>query len=189
MMHNSGAPLGEFNMGKHTRTTISVPAALKARMDAVDETVNWSAVACQAFESKLAEIITRKGARDMEEVIQRLRASKRESDDVRYQEALEVGRDWAENQAEAVELQRLTHFREENPGGGEEFESSTARMSYSLEHIVAFAIGGPEVDGSLACAQEFWESAVGEDESLDSAFLRGFVDGAVAIWYQVRDRL
>ena len=50
-------------MAKHARTTISVPSELKARMDAVDESVNWSAVACQAFELKLAEITKRKGRR------------------------------------------------------------------------------------------------------------------------------
>ncbi|MHC4179286.1 MAG: hypothetical protein ACYSWU_17370 [Planctomycetota bacterium] len=37
-------------------TSISVPPDLKRRMDKVKEPVNWSAVACQAFEQKLAEI-------------------------------------------------------------------------------------------------------------------------------------
>jgi hypothetical protein len=43
-------------VGKSCRTTITVPAELKARMNAVDEKVNWSAVASQAFEQKLDEI-------------------------------------------------------------------------------------------------------------------------------------
>jgi hypothetical protein len=43
-------------MAKHARTTITVPADLKARMEAVGEPVNWSAIACQAFEQGLAKI-------------------------------------------------------------------------------------------------------------------------------------
>jgi hypothetical protein len=38
------------------RTTITVPADLKLRMDAVKEEINWSALAASAFEAKLAEI-------------------------------------------------------------------------------------------------------------------------------------
>jgi len=38
------------------RTTISVPRELKGRMDKVKEGVNWSALACQAFQTKLAEL-------------------------------------------------------------------------------------------------------------------------------------
>ncbi len=34
--------------------SVSVPAALKSQMDALDE-VNWSAVARKAFEKKVAE--------------------------------------------------------------------------------------------------------------------------------------
>ena len=59
------------------RTTISIPRALKSRMDEVTENVNWSAVAARSFEDKLAEIISRKEIREMEEVVERLRASKR----------------------------------------------------------------------------------------------------------------
>ncbi len=39
-----------------TRTNISLPRELKARMDQVKEPVNWSAVAGKAFEAKLLEL-------------------------------------------------------------------------------------------------------------------------------------
>jgi len=42
-----------------TRTNISIPADLKRRMDKVSEGVNWSALACRAFEDKVAEMETR----------------------------------------------------------------------------------------------------------------------------------
>lgn len=38
------------------RTTISIPADLRRRMCKVKEDVNWSALACVAFEAKLLEI-------------------------------------------------------------------------------------------------------------------------------------
>jgi hypothetical protein len=38
-------------MSNTVRTTISVPRALKARMDAYEPPINWSAVACRAFEA------------------------------------------------------------------------------------------------------------------------------------------
>ena len=38
------------------RTTITVPGELKKRMKRAGSKVNWSAVACEAFETKLAEI-------------------------------------------------------------------------------------------------------------------------------------
>ncbi|KKL87683.1 hypothetical protein LCGC14_1932280 [marine sediment metagenome] len=38
------------------KTMISIPHDLKCQMANVDEYVNWSAVACQAFQAKLAEI-------------------------------------------------------------------------------------------------------------------------------------
>jgi hypothetical protein len=47
------------------RTTITVPADLKRRMDAVKEEVNWSALAASAFEAKLAEIAKKKEIKKM----------------------------------------------------------------------------------------------------------------------------
>src|SRR6516225_5119268 len=65
-MHKKGRDpclLRSSKMPKHARTTITVPPDLKARMEAVEESVNWSAIACQAFEQRLAEITRRRGAR------------------------------------------------------------------------------------------------------------------------------
>lgn len=38
-------------MAKHERMTITLPAALKSRMLAYEPPINWSAVACRAFEA------------------------------------------------------------------------------------------------------------------------------------------
>jgi hypothetical protein len=38
------------------RSSVSIPPELKARMDASTREINWSAVACEAFERKLIEV-------------------------------------------------------------------------------------------------------------------------------------
>ncbi len=188
-MHNNSVLIGDFKMAKHARTTISVPSALKVRMDAVDETVNWSAVACQAFELKLAEIIKRKGAKNVKEAIKRLKASKRKTDDARYREGSEAGKAWAMNEAEAEELQNLDSFREgcEREGGWEEwFTTPKWNAAFSnAEHIAFVAVGVIDGEWDRIEAQDFLFRAVGEKE-IDDRFLRGFVDGALEIWEEVK---
>src|SRR6266446_8123193 len=90
-----------------TRTTISVPAQLKVRMEQVRESVNWSAIACQAFENKLAEIAARKENKSMNDVVERLKASLRSDQGKSFNEGYEAGTNWAENTATAAELARL----------------------------------------------------------------------------------
>ena len=45
---------------KFTRTSISLPAELKRRMEAMGDDANWSAVAVAAFEAKLREMGSRR---------------------------------------------------------------------------------------------------------------------------------
>jgi hypothetical protein len=82
-MHNDivmKAKKGVSIMGKKKpgiyRTTISISADLKRRIDKAGEDVNWSAIAARAFESKLADIAAKKEKKNMDDVIQRLRASR-----------------------------------------------------------------------------------------------------------------
>ena len=58
------------------RMNISVPDNLKDHMDGAEESVNWSKVASRAFEIELGEIAKRKKVKDMNSVVQRLKASK-----------------------------------------------------------------------------------------------------------------
>jgi hypothetical protein len=43
-------------MSKTTRTSVSVPCDLKRRMEAIGSDINWSNVACEAFERKISEL-------------------------------------------------------------------------------------------------------------------------------------
>ena len=175
------------------RTSISVPRELKRRMDKVKEDVNWSALACQAFQEKLAEIAARKEVKAMADVVERLRASKRKSDNEEYQAGHKEGREWAEGHAEAAELERLKALRDqyerEPTYNWEWFFSGEGQSQFSVGQTLYFAINPvAEEDRDYSAAGEFWESVASTDDP-DSEFVRGFADGAIDLWIEVQDQL
>ena len=93
------------------RFNITIPDDLKARMKEVREDVNWSTVAAHAFEQKLAEILKRKGPKDMKSAIERLRASKQRLDNEEYEAGFEAGQNWAMESAEAWELTNIAEWK------------------------------------------------------------------------------
>jgi hypothetical protein len=181
-------------MSRSTRTTISLPAELKARMDAVGEPVNWSAIACRAFEQKLAEITRRRGVKNVRDIVTRLRASKTRQSDEHYNRGFENGKKWAAEEAEAGELERLAAARD---GVGYDwdrmFDPDTAdHNAYgACEHLVF--IMRPESDGVRQAAADFWEHVAGNDsETLrwdPDGYVRGFAAGALEIWDEVKAQL
>lgn len=177
---------------KAARTTISVPRPLKEQMETVTESVNWSALACRAFEAKLAEIAAKKERKDMDDVVTRLRASKHRVEDEHYHEGEKAGREWAEAYAEADELANLERWQARL---GHDFDvifsdDLTWRSAYSSAELVAFA-AWPEKDEDRSAAEMFWEEALGDDAKLadDAQFVKGFVQGAIELWDQVKDKL
>jgi hypothetical protein len=95
------------------RKTLYVPNDLKARMDAVGDTINWSEVVRPAITSALTFHEHRKG-KTMATAIERLRASKQEADASDEVEGREHGRTWAEENAEYRDLQRLARDWDED---------------------------------------------------------------------------
>jgi hypothetical protein len=184
-------------MAKHARTTITVPPDLKARMEAVEEPVNWSAIACQAFEQRLADITRRRGAKDMRQVVQRLKASRDRVGSDRYREGSEAGKAWAMSHAEADELARLSDLYETHERDGSGWDGFfTGGGAYSPAERLAFVILGEEREGDRSTAAEFWEryadvspSRRRQEGDLFDDFVRGFVDGALGIWDEVKDEL
>jgi hypothetical protein len=175
---------------RFARTTISVPFDLKRRMAAITEAVNWSAIACRAFEATLAEIAARKERKVMDDVVQRLRASKQRIEDEQYQEGEEAGRRWAENEAEADELSRLEQCRQ---GAGYDWARlfyQRESQAYSADEWLFFRIR-PEFEGDREEARLFWEDVLGEDAHLTDipSFVQGFAEGALGLWGEVKDRL
>jgi hypothetical protein len=183
-----------LRMKTSIRTTISIPAALKARMDAVDEPINWSSIAAQAFELKLAEITTKRGAEDMNDVVIRLRASKQNHGNPMRSRGLEAGRIWARRHAEAAELGRLEEWTDRprpaiSSSCWEDNLDRAAGAALGPDHEIVQAIRGEEID--RAECDLFWETVIGDDNPNRHArqFFLGFVDGAMEVWNMVKDQL
>jgi hypothetical protein len=169
--------------------SISVPPDLRARMDKVKEPVNWSAIACQAFEAKLNEIAKVKELKDMSDVIERLRASKQETASDEYNHGVEAGEEWAKSTAEYAELRRLGELEERTSTvDWEQFFCTGDSDAYGAANRLVFAIQ-PDTEGSRMAAEEFWEFTVGEDTELTDDFVRGFADGALKVWHEVKDQV
>jgi len=153
------------------RMNISIPRGLKARMDAVEQPVNWSQTAAQAFENKLLELESRREAEKMDDVIARMKAAAQLEAKEAYQAGLEAGRGWAKKKASPKELQRL-----ENLGVAE-------NARHLAQTICGDALGDP---------MEFWDLVLGvyeAEKADDPDFLRGFNNGAMEVWDQVKHKL
>jgi hypothetical protein len=173
------------------RTTITVPADLKRRMDAAGQDVNWSAVAARAFEAKLAEIAGKKVSKMMNDVIQRLRASKQRAEDSRYRDGEAAGRQWAKNKAEATELKKLERFRESLSHQWDEYFTEVwGANDFSPGEWLGMHITADD-EGAVECAdaEEFWRSVLGDRSYQEPVFAKGFAEGALTIWQEVKDKL
>jgi hypothetical protein len=172
--------------------TITVPADVRRRMSAVKEDVNWSALACRAFEDKLAEIAARKESKVMNDVVERLRASLRAKQGVSFNDGYEHGRKWAENVATAAELTRLQTFQERTRAKAQLYWEREFWSEYQNPRWIAL-VGEIQDDKNLrpGMAQAFWESLLGQvsQKPSDGDFLRGFVEGAVDLWAKVQKQL
>lgn len=173
--------------------TISVPAEIKRRMGRVKEEVNWSFLASQAFESKLAAIAATKEKKDMSDVIARLRESKRQSSSAAYKEGFECGQAWVEDYAESDQLDKLQCLFEERRSDSytweDYFNSNCGSSAYTVAERLAFVIE-PQSDGDSSEAAFFWEGVAGDDAPLDKDdWVRGFAEGALDIWGRVKDQL
>src|SRR5258708_7816585 len=92
------------------RVTLYVPDDLKARMDEAGEAINWSAVAQRAFREAVALNSLRKEPTDMNEVVERLRASKERVQEADEETGKAAGAQWARETAEFDELKRVAEL-------------------------------------------------------------------------------
>jgi hypothetical protein len=169
------------------RMTITVPFELRARIEAVDQDINWSAVAARAFQDKLAEIAAKKVRKEMSDVIQRLRASKRRAEDEESQQGYEDGRQWAEDRAEAEQLERLDDLVR----GSDWDRFFDGDSAYSWGDHLVWVMDADEHGGRYR-TKEFWETVAGDNDyklSSNEAYIRGFADGALSVWDAVKDKL
>ena len=175
-----------------TRLTISVPRALRQRMEAVRGRVVWSQVAARAFEARLAELdlADERLTLTKADVVRRLRAQQ-EADDVA--EGRAAGRAWAARLAKPKELRRLAAYCDTCERDGlawwdVDYPGWPAPFG-AADHLV-FAIR-PEGKDDRDAPGQFWREVLGEDEGRvnDRYFLRGFGEGAAELWDGVKDEL
>jgi hypothetical protein len=128
--------------------------------------------------------------RDSQDVITRLRASKRRMEDEHYQEGQKAGRAWAEATAEAGELQRLENWQAKTRSNWDSLFTKDTRSAWSVAELMVFTVR-PDNDEIHVAAEEFWEFELGDNVSAadNPQFVKGFIDGALDLWYEVKEQL
>jgi hypothetical protein len=103
---------------EYGRTTITVPARLQEEMRNTRTRVNWSAIACQAFEKKLEELGTVQDITSVQGAIERMKSLNEQEPtliDRERQSGKSAGIDWAMNDAHPSQIQRIEDFRHTVP--------------------------------------------------------------------------
>jgi post-segregation antitoxin (ccd killing protein) len=88
------------------RINVSVPDSLRERMSALDSQVNWSEVAQAAFEREIVKHNFK--VENMEQVIERLRVSKKEYEATEHEKGRRDGHDWACRHATYADLKAVS---------------------------------------------------------------------------------
>lgn len=158
------------------RQSIYVGKDLKARMDAVKDPPNWSEIACRAFEAALGEIAAKKERKTMQDVVQRLRASKAKMQSDSESKGAKEGRNWASNKASFEQLKRLADKFEVNDLG--EWSGGLVGCIVDPDNCSS------EQDGY----RYFWKD-VSDIEPDDSAAVRAFAVAAIEVYEAVAEKL
>src|SRR5262245_34494938 len=184
MVHTSTLMISTKKKGDHVakvaRRTISIPEDLDKRMDKATQTedVNWPHVAASAFELKLAEIAAKKKEQTMDDVVQRLRASRMESADKDYKAGYDAGVDWAKRSAEWRDLEKLAKVYAKH-----DFED----LINDEEHGgLRFLILTDDPAGANA---EYWQDQFGGEENPPVPEVLGFWEGALQVYKEVKDKI
>ncbi len=174
--------------------SISVPEKLKEEIDSVELRVNWSSVACSAFQQELLRINLMSGKEiDIEQSIERLRASDNERSTYEYANGFHEGKLWAASQATPTELRRLDDSIDENNPYWDCGFIYQDGQGYSVAEIWFATIQGMNNQDDLRDMDsrepdDFWDQVCG-NTTPDQDFVKGFVLGAIEFWNQVKDRV
>jgi hypothetical protein len=151
--------------------SIYVPDALKAAMDRLgdDDRANWSAAAQEAFE-RLLERLSRPREVRMDQVVERLRASKEQFQRDQMRAGRERGEDWAMHEASFEALRALAGV-----------DPKADRNGVPLRSMVDKQLGITiEAESLFFNPPAPWPS----DE-----YVAAFVEGAKSVWLQVADKI
>jgi post-segregation antitoxin (ccd killing protein) len=151
------------------RINVSVPDSLKERMSALDSRVNWSEVAQAAFEREIVNHTTFE-VEDMEQVIERLRVSKKEYATTQNAKGKKDGHDWACRYATYADLRAVSDLEPQ----GTEFAAQ-----------VDAALGKNPREGD-----SFWiNEDTGQVKYPSDDYVFGFWDAADDVFAEIKDKL
>jgi hypothetical protein len=145
----------------------------------------------------MTDAIVMTGARGAEasvttEVVDRLRASLRDHKKERFEDGRTIGRRWAAEDAETLELMCLAKERSRLGGNWDVVFEAAGNGPYSIGEQFVFWIR-PECAEDCDAAHAFWNSMLCEhcveEATSDAAFVRGFAEGALEVWQEVQARL
>jgi len=170
------------------RMNISVSTGLKKEMDAVPEEVNWSAVAAEAFRSKLLELKSQRKGQNMKDVIERLKAAKELEDNESYNEGLEWGESWAKEAATPKELKRISEASQATNRFQDLFRGQPDHRGWAGV-VAQYITGNDQIDGSEI--NDLWQAVLDDDSGKmdDEDFAWGFMDGALQVWHAVAGKV
>ena len=153
-----------------------VPDDLKARMDEAGQAVNWSVIAQQAFREVILNLAVRRETATMGDAVERLRASKQSYVESERESGLEVGEEWATEDATYSELLRIAKAVEE------------ARNEIDLQTLQDLI--DPEHKMDAGDWVRFWEDRgfSGDSEPSD-VWARAFADRAAKVLQKARGQL
>lgn len=167
------------------KMTIYVQDELREMMKEFDQQANWSGVACEAFRSTVYQLrvlkAIQKGDDPMDDVIERLRASKEDAIEADKEKGRVVGSDWAKQTATYAQLRRL----------GNEFPSG---VSTEIDALGLAKVILEEECLSWSDMRDAWTDQIGIDEEEYDAdhtdgFFSGFIEGALEVWDEVKDEV
>ena len=146
-------------------------------------------LAMQTCDSYIAFVLGIRFMLSREVLVSRLRRSEDSTQEDIKSEGFEVGRKWAAESAEAIELQRLETARADERHW--DAILTTCNMSaYAPCELLAFAIR-PESEKDRDAAVDFWEFILGDDIDVTRSddWLRGFAEAALSVWDSVTDEV
>ena len=160
--------------------TIYVRDDLKREMYQAEQGQVWSGIAQQAFAAYLTQLRARKDDSTMQDVIERMRASKEASIRQDYKNGCDAGVKWAKGNAEYGELKRAAQADIRTIEDGEDEDAFPAGALYA---VIMGEYGTP------SDVEDFIENAFGERHNPTAAECRGFLAGAETVWDEIKDHL
>lgn len=161
------------------RMNISIPDELKTEMDVKGESVNWSRIAQNAFEKEIRTMEARQRVENIEGAVTRLQASKVVAGLDAAEKGKAIGREWAMQDADYVQLKYIGESMWDDVGG-DPFWLGKACVSKHENELLD--------DVELQEVRDFWEIRLGSP-SPDGEAVYGFLEGVQEVWAEVEDQL